>query len=115
MTCETLSNVRVTDRAVQETILPDVQRPEMRASGQFSFRLPADMADAQISAPMLRQKTIAPVGEAADAPLRVNVELQDEMMDQVCVLVKNDRLLAPSSPTACPSRRSRPVGPIDNT
>ena len=103
VTCETLGNIRVTDREVQETILLtfNVQNAGIR---HFSFLLPADMADARISVlkDLLRQKTVAPVGEAEDAPLRVNVELQDEMMDQVRVQVENVRLLVPKQPYRVP-------------
>ena len=55
------------------------------------------MAGSRISVPMLRQKTVEPVSKEAGAPLRVRIELQDEVMDQLRVLVENDRLLTPGS------------------
>ncbi|MFZ1935523.1 MAG: DUF1559 domain-containing protein [Thermoguttaceae bacterium] len=96
VTCDTISNVRVTDRALEETILLDfnIQRAGIR---RLSFLLPATMADSQISVEKLRQKTVEPVGKEAGSPLRVTIELQDEEMGQLHVLVENDRLLTPGS------------------
>ena len=56
------------------------------------FQLPAEMRDARITVPLLRQKTIEPV---ADQPgrIRVTLELQDEVTDQLIVLVEHDRAL----------------------
>lgn len=90
--CDTITNVRVTDRALEETILLDyrVQHAGIR---ELSFVLPAWMADARIRVPMLRQKTIEPVGTEEDSPVRVRLELQDEVMGEVRVLVENDRML----------------------
>ena len=113
MVCDTISNVRVTDRAIEETILLDFT---IRNAGvrELSFLLPAGMAGSRISVPMLRQKTVEPVSKEAGAPLRVRIELQDEVMDQLRVLVENDRLLTP----ARTRRRFRPwnsAGPIAAT
>ncbi len=95
--CDTITNVRVTDWAVEETILLDFA---VRGSGvrRLSFLLPPWMAGSRISVPMLRQKTVEPVGPAADAPLRVTIELQNPLSDgRLRVLVQNDRLLTPGS------------------
>ena len=92
--CDTISNVRVTDRAIEETILLDFTIRNAGVS-KLSFLLPAEMAGSRISVPMLRQKTIEPVGKGAGAALRVRIELQDEVMDQLRILVENDRLLTP--------------------
>ena len=94
--CDTISNVRVTDRAIEETILLDFT---IRNAGvrELSFLLPAEMAGSRISVPMLRQKTVEPVGKEAGAALRVRIELQDEVMDQLRILVENDRLLTPGA------------------
>ncbi|MGA2030905.1 MAG: hypothetical protein ABSG68_01505, partial [Thermoguttaceae bacterium] len=87
--CDTISNVRVTDRAVEETIVLTytIHRAGIRA---VSFLLPASMADARISVPMLRQKTIEPVADTGKASgtrtgkaggmLRVRIDLQDDVM-----------------------------------
>ena len=106
--CDTISNVRVTDRAIEETILLDFT---IRNAGirELSFLLPEGMAGSRISVPMLRQKTIEPVSKQAGAPLRVRIELQDEVMDQLRVLVENDRLLTPGGHEApIPTVENRP-------
>ena len=96
VSCDTITNVRVTDRALEETILLDfsIQNAGIR---EFSFLLPAEMADSRIKSPMLRQKTIERAGKEPDSPIRVKIELQDEVMGQLRVLVENDRLLKPGS------------------
>lgn len=88
----TISNVRITDRAIEETILLDF---DIRRAGirRVSFILPRAMADATIRVPMLRQKTVEPVGNEQGEEIRVTLDLQDEMMRQLRVLVEQDRLL----------------------
>ena len=60
VSCDTITNVRVTDRAIEETILLNytIQKAGIH---ELSFLLPAAMADARISVKLLRQKTIEPV------------------------------------------------------
>ena len=99
VTCDTVTNVRVTDRAIEETILLDfaVLNAGIR---EVSFILPSRMSDCRIEVPMLRQKTIEPIGEANDGAgesVRVKLEFQDEVMGQLRVLVENDRLLEPNT------------------
>ena len=53
---------------------------------------------------MLRQKTVEPVSKEAGSPLRVTIELQDEVMGQLQVLVENDRLLTPGLARSADSR-----------
>jgi hypothetical protein len=55
------------------------------------------MKDARISVPLLRQRTVTPVSKEPGAPVRVRLELQDEVMDELRVLVENDRLLTGGS------------------
>lgn len=90
--CETTTNVRVTDRAVEETILLNftVQRAGVR---ELAFLLPGWMKSSRIRVPMLREKTIEPAGEGDSAAVRVRLALQDEVMNEIRVLVENDRLL----------------------
>ncbi len=106
VSCDAVSNVRVTDRTLEETILLDFT---IRHAGirRLSLLLPAWMADARWSVPMLRQKTVEPVSETGVPPaakqaapgslVRVRIELQDEVMGQLRVLVENDQLLTPGS------------------
>ena len=90
MQCDTITNVRVTDRTIEETIRLDftIRRAGVRA---VSFLLPKEMADSRISVPLLRQKTIEPAGDR----VRVRIELQDERIGQLMVAVTDDRLLTP--------------------
>ena len=93
VTCTTITNVRVTGAAVERTILLDFT---IREAGvrEVSFLLPAEMREARISVPMLRQKTIEPVDGDPDGHVRVKLELQDDVMDQLRVLVEHDRGLS---------------------
>ena len=90
--CFTVTNSRVTDRSIDETILVNwtIKNAGVR---EVTFLLPAWMKDARIQVPLLRQKTITPVGDDG-AMVRVRLELQDEVMDDLRVLVENDRLLS---------------------
>lgn len=99
VTCDTITNLRVTDRAVEETILLDF-RIQQAGIRQLEFLLPSWMTEARISAPLLRQKTVEPSAATPGSPLRVRLELQDEVMEQFRVLVVNDRLLTPQAQTA---------------
>jgi len=102
VTCDTITNVRVTDRAVEETILLDF-RIEQAGIRRVEFLLPAWMKEARINVRELRQKTIEPVAEKVGSPIRVRLDLQDEVMDEFRVLVVNDRLLtAQSQPAPIP-------------
>ena len=95
-----ISNVRVTDRAIEETILLEFT---IREAGirRLSFLLPESLKDARVSAPLLRQKTVTAVDPLpaglAGAWVRVTLELQDEVMDQLRVLVEHERLLTSQS------------------
>ncbi len=97
ITCDTVTNVRLTYREIQETILLDfhIERAGVR---QIVFRLPAWMKDAQITAPMIRQQTIASL-EGKDE-VRVTLDLQDAMTDQYRVVIENDRAVTPDSQAA---------------
>ncbi len=94
ITCDTITNVRVTDRAVEETILLDFNI-EQAGARQLAFVLPAWMNESRIQVPMLRQKTVEATSKEPGAPIRVRLDLQDEVMHKVRVLVENDRLLVP--------------------
>ncbi|OGV67111.1 MAG: hypothetical protein A3K18_29890 [Lentisphaerae bacterium RIFOXYA12_64_32] len=88
--CTTVSNVRVTDRAIEETILLEFG---IRTAGirEIRFQLPAWLEAARISVPLLRQKRVERI-QGTDQ-VRVTLELQDDLTEQVRVLVENDRLL----------------------
>ena len=90
--CDTVTNVRITDRAVEETIVLDynVQHAGIR---QLAFLLPYWLKDARIQVHLLRQKTNEPVDGRPDAPRRVEISLQDAVSGKFRVLIQNDRLL----------------------
>ncbi len=88
--CQTVTNVRVTERAIEETTLLAFTIHNAGVQ-ELRFRLSDALAQARISVPHLRQKTIEPVPESRQ--VRVTVELQDQVMNEVRVLVEHDRLL----------------------
>ena len=92
--CSTISNVRVTDTTIEETVLLDfsISKAGVRS---VSFLLPSWMKDARITVPMLRQKSVTPVSGEPDAAVRVQLVLQDEVMGDLRVLVEHDRSLTP--------------------
>jgi hypothetical protein len=93
VSCMSITNVRVTDRAIEETVLLEFT---IRNAGvrELSFLLPASVERPRIQAPMLRQQTVEPVDAKPGSPLRVRLELQDPRMDKLLVLVENDRVLS---------------------
>ncbi|MBM4018892.1 MAG: hypothetical protein FJ288_11270, partial [Planctomycetes bacterium] len=96
VSCFTVTNSRVTERAIEDAVLINwtVRNAGVR---EVSFLLPAWMTAARISVPLLRQKTLAPESAEPGARLRVRLELQDEVMDELKVLVEADRLLTEAS------------------
>jgi hypothetical protein len=90
----TLSNVHLTPRAVEETILLEFRVLEAGIQ-EIQFRLPARLAKARMRVPALRQKTVTPVadGEPNRPMVLVKLELQDELMDVIRIVVEHDQLL----------------------
>ncbi len=84
----TISNVRVTTREIEETVL---LRFAIKNAGvrSVTFGLPARLRDARITVPMLRQTTIQDVADDPDR-IQVTLELQDDKMGELIVLVEND-------------------------
>jgi hypothetical protein len=96
VSCSTITNVRVTETTLEETILLsfNIRKAGIRS---LSFQLPSWMSDARITVPMLRLKQVEPVSDQQASPVRVRLWLQDEVMGSLRVLVENDRLLTPGS------------------
>ncbi len=90
VSCRTFSNLKVTARAFEETVLLDFDVQEAGVD-EVSFSLPADLRDARISVPQLKEKTIEDVSAER---IRVRLQLQDEVMGQLRVLIESDRLIA---------------------
>ncbi|MBU4399765.1 MAG: hypothetical protein KKE86_10575, partial [Planctomycetes bacterium] len=116
--CDTITNVRVTDRSLEETILLDfnVTRAGVR---RLEFLLPEGMADSRVGVPMLQRKIVSPAGEKHPGMVRVRLEMQEEAMGQIRVVVENDRLLTPGShqapiPVIVDGRTNRRYVVIDN-
>ena len=91
VTCHTISNVRVTDKAIEETILINFN---IRNAGirRVEFRVPEHMKDAAVRAPLMREKTFTDVKGSKE--VLVTLQLQDEVMREFSVLVESDRLLS---------------------
>jgi hypothetical protein len=86
VTASTVTNVRVTDRMIEETSLLTF-RIEGGGARQLLFRLPASQADAEIQCPLLRNKLVMVMGDEAV----VRLTLQDEVVGVIKVLVRLDR------------------------
>jgi hypothetical protein len=95
----TVTNVKVTNIAVEETIVIDLKIVDAGIR-EVVFLIPAAMQQPRIYAPRLRQQTIQ---AAEDGWQRVRLQLQDETLGEYRVLVENDRLL-----TMADARQSQP-------
>jgi hypothetical protein len=89
--CFTITNVRVTGRAIEETILLEFSI-EGAGIRELAFLLPASKEEPRIEVPFLRQKTLRRTG-GKEGPWQVKLELQEERSGQLRVLVGNDRVL----------------------
>jgi len=94
VTVETVTNVRTTLFAIEETILLDfnIQKSGIR---QIQFELPAAMRKARINAKLVSETIIEEVTDNANA-VRVTLKLQDEVIDSFRVVIENDRPLSES-------------------
>lgn len=94
VTVETVTNVRTTLFAIEETILLDfnIQQAGIR---QIQFELPVAMRNARINAKLVSESIIEDVVGDANI-VRVTLNLQDEVVDSFRVVVENDRPLSES-------------------
>jgi len=97
VTAETITNIRVSDRTVEETSLLTFHVSGGGAR-ELRFELPATQAEAEISCPLLRRKVVQVVDQVA----RVRLELQDEVVGEIKVLVRMDRVRSGSEAVAVP-------------
>jgi hypothetical protein len=97
VSCDSITNVRITYRTIQETILLDFSIEEAGVR-QIRFQLPNGLRDARILAPRTRQQTITPV--EGTSYVQVRLELQDAITGQYRVVVENDRAIEPGRQTA---------------
>jgi len=94
VTVETVTNVRTTLFAIEETILLDfdIQQAGIR---QIQFELPAAMREARINAKLVSETIVDDVAENPEV-VRVTLNLQDEVIDSFRVVIENDRQLSGS-------------------
>ena len=92
VTVETVTNVRTTLFAIEETILLDfnIQQAGIR---QIQFELPITMQNARINAKLVSETIIDRVADNPDI-VRVTLNLQDEVIDSFRVVIENDRELS---------------------
>ncbi len=92
----TITNVKVTPRAVEETILLNF-RIEQAGIRRLSFLLPEALAKARLSLRLEKSRTVEPATNAAGQPspgwVRYKLELQDYVRNEFGVIVMHDRLL----------------------
>ena len=92
----TITNVKITPKAVEETILLNYQI-EQAGIRRLSFLLPARLAGARLNVKLLKSKTVEPATTANGQPLagwvRFKLELQDYVRDAFGVTIMHDRLL----------------------
>ncbi|HUG67389.1 MAG TPA: hypothetical protein VMM76_06540, partial [Pirellulaceae bacterium] len=93
-----VTNVRITPREIEELVFLKFL---VRDAGirEVAFLLPESLRDSQITVPLLRQKSIEPV-EGDASQVRVRLELQDQVIDELIVLVQNSRSLTSEDYTA---------------
>jgi len=88
VTSRTISNVRVTRRQVEQTILASLSVKEAGIR-TLEFLIPERLRDAHIQVPRLRRKLIRPA-EDREGWLHVTLELQDEIIGDVRVLIEEN-------------------------
>jgi hypothetical protein len=92
----TITNVKVTPRAIEETILLNF-KIEQAGIRRVSFLLPESLAKARLNVKLLKSKTVEPATNAAGQPIagwvRFKLELQDYVRGEFGVIVMHDRLL----------------------
>ncbi len=88
VTCHTLTNVRITEAAIEETLLLDFT---VRQAGvdQLVFEMPEWMSEAEVKLPLLREKRIVPMVD--EGRVRVELTLQQEVIGELRVLILNRR------------------------
>ncbi len=88
-----VSNIKVTDRAIEETLYFEFT---IRTAGirQISLVVPAYLARCRVRGPLIRSETWTPVSDDTDAPVRLVVELQEEVMGKYSLILEHDRILS---------------------
>lgn len=86
-----VTNVRVTPREIEETMLV---RFQIREAGirEVAFLVPDSLVDADVEVPLLLEKRVEPVAEMPGL-VRMQLTLQDDVMGSLAVLVQASRAL----------------------
>ncbi len=92
ITVETITNVRLTYFAIEETILLDFDI-QQAGTRQIKFLLPNSMKSARIRAQLISETTIEPAAAPNTDMVQVTLNLQDDVMDSYRVVIENDRSL----------------------
>ncbi len=87
-----VTNVKLTDRSIEETIFIEAN---IRSAGirEFVFTIPANLPNAKIRAPHVRQTIVEPIADTPDR-VRVRLLLEDAIMGQLRIVVEHDRALS---------------------
>ncbi|MCU0878555.1 MAG: hypothetical protein MUF06_12280 [Pirellulaceae bacterium] len=99
----TITNIKVTPRAIEETILLNYQI-EQAGVRQFAFLLPERFAKGHLDVKLRQEQIVEPATDAMGAAIpgwvRFRVTLQDFVRDQFAIVVMHDRLLEAAPQTA---------------
>ena len=106
--CDTITNVRVTDRAIEETIMLNYTIRNAGIRELSSCCRPPWPTRGSARPCCGGRRSRRSIAKAADSPLRVRLELQADVMNDLRVLVENDRLLDARLAHRPPARLSRP-------
>ncbi len=97
VTAQTISNILVTSRSVEETVLVDldIQKAGIR---QVSLLVPDYLSDGSVQAKLMQQKTVTLAldenGQEIEGWTRLVLDLQDDVRGHYSLLIQKDRLLA---------------------
>ncbi len=89
VSCLTVSNIKLTQRALEETIFLEWT---IRDAGirRLEFTLPARWRDALVQSQMTRRLTREPISDKENASIRFAIELQDYVIGQYRVVLQQD-------------------------
>ncbi len=89
VTAMSISNVKVTRRSLEETVFIEWEIKEAGVH-RLEFLMPNQLKDAVVLGPMIRNVLRTPSSEQIDAPWKIAIELQEEVIGQYRVLVQKD-------------------------
>jgi len=99
--CQTVTNILVTDRAIEETTLLEFTIDQAPVD-RIAFIMPAAMADARVDAPSVEKQTVTRLKDRQGKELpwvRFELQLTDEVRGEYRVLLTGDRAMTKSTAT----------------